>query len=121
MEQVIQTNLTGLIYCTRKAFHLMDKSNDYGIIINIGSIAGHTVPVLNFKFNIYPGTKHAVRATTEVIRQELVKRDNKKIRVAVSTILSSFTLTCEHFLGDQPRCCCHRDRSSCRTSDAGSR
>jgi NADP+-dependent farnesol dehydrogenase len=60
----------------------MEKSEDYGIIINIGSIAGHGVPFMDFKFNVYPGTKHAVRATTEVLRQELVKKNNKKIRVS---------------------------------------
>lgn len=63
----------------------MDKSGDYGIIINIGSITGHSVPnIPGFKLNVYPGTKYAVRATTEVIRLELLKRNNKKIRVAVS-------------------------------------
>lgn len=86
MDQVIRTNFTGLVHCTRKAFRLMEKSNDYGIIINIGSIASHTVPWMDFKFNVYAGTKHAVRATTEVIRQELVRRNNKKIRISVSKI-----------------------------------
>lgn len=61
----------------------MDKSGDYGIIVNIGSISGHCVPNLDFKFNVYPGTKHAVRATTEVIRQELANNNNTKIRIAV--------------------------------------
>lgn len=84
VEEVVQTNFTGLVHCTRKAFHLMEKSNDYGIIINIGSVAGHGIPSLDFKFNVYPGTKHAVRATTEVIRLELAKNNNTKIRVAVS-------------------------------------
>jgi short-subunit dehydrogenase len=42
---------------TRKAFHLMEKSNDYGIIVNIGSVAGHKVPVIDMKFNVYSGTK----------------------------------------------------------------
>lgn len=82
MEQVIQTNFTGLVHCTQKAFRLMEKSGDFGIIINIGSVAGHAIPSLDFKFNVYPGTKHAVRATTEVIRLELNKKNNKKIRVA---------------------------------------
>jgi len=82
IEEVIQTNFTGLVHCTRKAFHLMEKSGDYGIIINIGSIAGHVIPGMEFKFNVYPGTKHAVRATTEVLRMELLKKKNKKIRVA---------------------------------------
>lgn len=66
LEQVIQTNYTGLVHCSRKAFHLMEKTDDYGIIISIGSIASHIVPVMDFKLNVYPGTKHAIRATTEV-------------------------------------------------------
>jgi short-subunit dehydrogenase len=57
IEEVIQTNFTGLVHMTRKAFHLMEKSNDYGIIVNIGSVAGHGVPVMDMKFNVYPGTK----------------------------------------------------------------
>lgn len=83
MEQVIQTNFTGLVHCTRKGFHLIQKSDDYGIIINIGSIVGHYVPNGEYKFNVYPGTKHALRATTEVMRLELVRKNNTKIRVAV--------------------------------------
>lgn len=71
IEQVIQTNFTGLVHCTRKAFRLIEKSDDYGIIINIGSTLGHTVPAVDFKFNVYAGTKHAVRATTEV-RKRLI-------------------------------------------------
>jgi NADP+-dependent farnesol dehydrogenase len=82
IEQTIQTNLTGLIHCTQKAYRLMQKSGENGIIINIASVTGHGVPVLDSKWNVYPGTKHAVRATTEVIRQELVKKNNNKIRVS---------------------------------------
>jgi len=82
IEEVIQTNLTGLVHCSRKAFRLMEKSDDYGIIINIGSITGFYIPNAGVNYNVYPGTKHAVRATTEVMRQELVKKNNKKIRVA---------------------------------------
>ncbi|CRL06496.1 CLUMA_CG019608, isoform A [Clunio marinus] len=82
MEQVITTNFTGLVHCTRKAFRLIEKSNDYGMIINIGSVAGHGIPNIDFKFNVYPGTKFAVRATTEVLRMELNKKNNKKIRIS---------------------------------------
>jgi NADP-dependent 3-hydroxy acid dehydrogenase YdfG len=57
IEEVIQTNLTGLIHVTRKAFHLMEKSNDFGIIVNIGTIFGHGVPITDINLNIYPGTK----------------------------------------------------------------
>lgn len=65
-EQIIQLNFTGLVHFTRKAFHLIEKSEDYGIIINIGSIVGHAVPNSGPGMNVYPGTKFAVRATTEV-------------------------------------------------------
>lgn len=60
IEEVIQTNFTGLVHCTRKAFHLMDKSGDYGIIINIGSVVGHIIPLMDLSHNVYPGTKFAV-------------------------------------------------------------
>lgn len=89
IEQVIQTNFTGLVHCTRKAFHLIEKSNDYGIIINIGSIAGHGVSSsLDFKFNVYPGTKHAVRATTDVsIESEfLLKSLRRSLRFSGTSI-----------------------------------
>jgi NADP-dependent 3-hydroxy acid dehydrogenase YdfG len=57
MEQVIQTNFTGMIHVTRKTFPLMNKSDDHGMIINISSVTGHSVPAYGFKFNVYPGTK----------------------------------------------------------------
>lgn len=66
IEKTIQTNFTGLIHCVRKSFRLIEKSDDYGMIINMGSIGGHTVPVIDMNFNVYVGTKHAIRATTEV-------------------------------------------------------
>jgi NADP-dependent 3-hydroxy acid dehydrogenase YdfG len=33
--------------------------------------------------NVYHGTKHAVKATTEILRQELIALKNDKIRVSV--------------------------------------
>jgi len=43
MNEVIDTNLRGLLHCTRKAYTLMKKSNDYGLIINMNSVLGHMV------------------------------------------------------------------------------
>lgn len=82
IEEVVKTNLIGLLNCSRKAYQSMIHADDYGIIINISSIVGHSVPFVPYNFNVYPGTKHAVRASTEVMRQELVKQNNKKIRVS---------------------------------------
>lgn len=75
IEETIQTNLTGLIHCTRKGFRLIEKSGDYGMIINTGSSTGHVVPNVP-DLNVYPGTKYAVRATTEVKRISFLKVSN---------------------------------------------
>ena len=88
MNQVIDTNFRGVLCCTRKAFKLM--SNDYGLIININSVAGHFVPFLSFSTNAYIPTKFAVTALTEAIRQELFRAGNRKVRVAVRIIFHKF-------------------------------
>jgi NAD(P)-dependent dehydrogenase (short-subunit alcohol dehydrogenase family) len=44
IEEVVNTNFLGLVHVTRKAYRLMEASNDYGIIINISMI--NTVKML---------------------------------------------------------------------------
>jgi NADP+-dependent farnesol dehydrogenase len=87
LRSVIETNIFGLLLCTKEAFKLMKTRDGYGFIININSIVGHKVPfiagVKPFS-NIYSGTKHAVTAATEVLRQELIFMKNDRIRVSVS-------------------------------------
>lgn len=85
MTSIINTNFTGLVQVTRQAFRLIKKSNDYGMIVNINSIAGHIVPYIKEgqSSNVYFGSKHAVTATTEVLRQELCHMKNDKVRVSV--------------------------------------
>ena len=84
INEVINTNVTGLVQCTREAFRLIKKSEDYGFIININSVLGHYIPFMQLSLNIYPPTKYAVTAVTEVLRQELINLKNDKIRVSVS-------------------------------------
>jgi NADP+-dependent farnesol dehydrogenase len=55
VSNTIHTNFLGLVRVTRRAYQLMEKAGDYGIIINIGSINGHTVPFNNFNMNVYSG------------------------------------------------------------------
>lgn len=83
ITSTINTNFLGLVRVSRKAYKLMKKTDDYGIIINIGSVAGHTAS-FDYIINVYPGTKFAVRAVTESMRQELNKLKDSKIRVCVS-------------------------------------
>jgi len=52
----INTNFLGLVRVARKSYKLMKKTDDYGIIINIGSIAGHSVAcAVDLFVNVYPG------------------------------------------------------------------
>lgn len=87
LHDVINTNLVGLLLCTKAAYRLLEKNDDYGHIINMNSVYGHTVIPFQQntapRLNIYPGTKHAVTATTEVIRLELNAKKNKKVKISV--------------------------------------
>lgn len=87
LDRVIRTNFNGLVHATRHAFQLMNKSNDFGMIVNINSVAGHSTPFPRdgkSVVNVYNGTKYAVTATTEILRQELVCMKNDKVRISVS-------------------------------------
>lgn len=81
LEKTVSTNFTGLVHITRAIVSLMRKSNDYSIIININSTAGHYVPFINHAWNLYPSTKFALTAFSEVLRQELIVQKLDKIRV----------------------------------------
>ncbi|XP_052899034.1 farnesol dehydrogenase-like [Anopheles moucheti] len=79
VRAVLDTNVTGLVLCSQWAYKSMVDRQVDGHIVHISSVAGHIVP--NFpKINIYPGTKHAVRAITETMRQEL-RAAGTKIKV----------------------------------------
>lgn len=81
INKLIDTNLTGLVHCTRVGVKLIKKSDDYGMVINVGSILDANIPFPNTS-SIYAASKHAVRAFSEIIRQELIVSNNDKIRVA---------------------------------------
>jgi len=67
-EEMIDTNVKGLLYVSRAVMPLMVKRNK-GHIINIGSIAGHE---LYPGGNVYCATKHAVDALTRGMQIDLV-------------------------------------------------
>ncbi|MCX6150809.1 MAG: SDR family oxidoreductase [Ignavibacteriales bacterium] len=74
-EEMIDTNVKGLLYVTRAVTPgMVERMN--GHIINIGSIAGHEAYP---KGGVYCGTKHAVDAITKSLRMDLV---DKNIRVS---------------------------------------
>lgn len=67
-EEMIDTNLKGLLYVTRAVVPGM-VARGCGHVVNLGSIAGHqTYP----QGNVYCGTKAAVRAISEGLKIDLL-------------------------------------------------
>lgn len=85
IREVIATNLMGAILCTREGYASMKSRDVDGHIVLINSILGHNVLRFGGKpaFNIYPATKYAMTAMTEVLRQEF-QVDGNKVKVTVS-------------------------------------
>ena len=85
LQDVVNTNLMGALYCANAAYKLMTKNDDYGHIINVNSIMGHYVAKFGDEcnVNVYASTKYALTAATEVMRQELNFFKNKKVKVSV--------------------------------------
>ena len=67
-EEMIDTNVKGLLYVTRAILPDMVKRNR-GHIINIGSIAGHQTYPMG---NVYCATKFAVTGLTQSLKMDLL-------------------------------------------------
>src|SRR6266496_4321382 len=66
-NQMIDVNIKGVLHGIAAALPYM-KEQKSGHIINVSSVAGHKVGVGNA---VYAATKHAVRALSEGVRQEV--------------------------------------------------
>ncbi|XP_055536148.1 farnesol dehydrogenase-like [Wyeomyia smithii] len=78
LREVLDTNVMGLVLCTREAFQSMKKRSVDGHVIHINSIAGHNASLPTV--NIYGASKFAVTAITETMRQEF-RTEGTKVRV----------------------------------------
>lgn len=96
-EEMINTNIKGLLYVTRHVLPQMVTKNA-GHIINIGSIAGHYVYP---KGAVYCATKYAVNALSNGLRMDLF---GTKIRVSTidpGAVETNFSMV--RFKGDTKR------------------
>jgi len=96
-EQMIDTNLKGLLYMSREITPGM-VARKSGHIVNIGSIAGKEVYANG---SVYCATKHAVDALTKGMRRDLVSSGIKVTQVAPGAVETEFSLV--RFKGDQQR------------------
>ena len=96
-EQMIDTNIKGLLYVTRVVSPGM-VARQSGHIVNIGSIAGKTVYPNGA---VYCATKHAVKALSEGMRMDLLPYGIRVTEVCPGAVDTEFSLV--RFKGDQQR------------------
>ncbi|HLE00709.1 MAG TPA: SDR family NAD(P)-dependent oxidoreductase [Bdellovibrionota bacterium] len=90
-DQMIDTNLKGLLYVTRGVLpHLIERAGQGGIchVINIGSVAGRWVYPSG---NVYCGTKFGVRAISESMRVDLHGTGIRVTEVAPGMVETEFS------------------------------
>ena len=96
-EQMIDTNVKGLLYVTKAVLPGMVE-RDKGHIVNIGSTAGRgTYP----GGTVYCATKHAVNAITNGLRKDLLKTSLRVTTIDPGAVETEFSMV--RFEGDQAR------------------
>ena len=95
-REMLETNVLGLLIATREAIADMERRGVAGQVVHVSSMAGHRVPGPDSA--VYSGTKFAVRAITEGLRQELRSR---KSPIRVSCVSPGYVATefAEVFVG----------------------
>lgn len=96
-EEMIDTNIKGLLYVSRAVIPGMVKRRK-GQIVNIGSVAGHEVYPGG---NVYCATKHAVDALTRGMQIDLVDTPVRVSTIDPGMVETEFSLV--RFHGDKDR------------------
>ena len=94
-ERMIDTNVKGLLYITRKVSPIMIERGK-GHIINIGSIAGTQVYENGA---VYCASKHAVHALSQGMRLDMFKHGIKVTEIRPGLLETEFSLV--RFKGDK--------------------
>jgi NADP-dependent 3-hydroxy acid dehydrogenase YdfG len=87
-REMLEVNVLGVCIATREALKDMERRGVAGHVVNVSSMAGHRVPGPDG--GVYAATKHALRALTEGLRQELRA---KKSPIRVTAVSPGFVAT----------------------------
>ncbi|KAK3911069.1 Farnesol dehydrogenase [Frankliniella fusca] len=97
MATIVNTNILGVTSCCREAINNMKKHGIVdGHIVNINSFLGHFVPVFDnpdFSVALYAGSKHAVTAICQGLRNELKHMHGDGYRIKVTSVSPGPVLT----------------------------
>lgn len=96
-EQMIDTNVKGLLYITRSILPAMIK-NGGGHVVNMGSIAGREIYP---KGHVYNATKFAVRALNEALRIDTLGTGIRVTSIDPGMVETEFSLV--RFKGDEKK------------------
>jgi len=96
-ERMIDTNVKGLLYMSRKVLPLM-VARKSGHVINIGSTAGKEAYQNG---NVYCGTKHAVDAISKGMRIDLLPHKIKVTEINPGMVETEFSVV--RFKGDKEK------------------
>ncbi|MBI9060458.1 MAG: SDR family oxidoreductase, partial [Marinilabiliaceae bacterium] len=96
-EQMIDTNIKGLLFLSKQIIPLMIQRKK-GHIVNVSSVAGKEVYAGG---NVYCATKHAVEAITKGMRIDLLKHGIKVTSVAPGMVETEFSIV--RFHGDKEK------------------
>ena len=96
-DEMIDTNVKGLLYVTKSVIPLMLKQKN-GQIINIGSVAGReTYP----KGHVYCGSKAAVKSISDGIRMDLYDTNLRVANIEPGLVETNFSNV--RFHGDETK------------------
>ena len=110
-ERMVDTNIKGLMYCTRTALPMM-KQRGQGYIINIGSIAG------NWPYpggNVYCASKAFVRQFSLALRADLLGTGIRVTNIEPGNAETEFSMV--RFKEDEQRAENVYDRTQALTAD----
>lgn len=97
-DAMIDTNVKGLLYLTRKIVPFMLENKVHGHVINIGSTAGiHAYP----NGAVYCATKAAVKFISDGLRMDVVDKPIRVTNIQPGMVETNFSVT--RFHGDQQK------------------